>query len=252
MSEWCKALGKASEKYDSQHRALRAILIKRLGLTAAAGLPDSEGWVLVQGDGEEEQAEPAETSAAALDWSTIGYHAASMALAAGLLGPPPSSTAEQADEPSALQDARAACIAFIKTHLSSCFPNDRSAPRAANPSCANPKLYTPYYATFSFPALIEYGELEWVLGQYRSAWGWASTQSSTWLEVFDPRWEKVHSWSGCPTWQLSVYTLGLSPRYDVGPRHFDLRLYTAASLGAGPVSGRCARVLPCACARTVL
>ena len=250
MSEWCKALGKASEKYDSQHRALRAILIKRLGLTAAAGLPDSEGWVLVQGDGEEEQAEPAETSAA--DWASIGYHASSMALAAGLLGPPPSSTAEQADEPSALQDARAACIAFIKTHLSSCFPNDRSAPRAANPSCANPKLYTPYYATFSFPALIEYGELEWVLGQYRSAWGWASTQSSTWLEVFDPRWEKVHSWSGCPTWQLSVYTLGLSPRYDVGPRHFDLRLYTAASLGAGPVSGRCARVLPCACARTVL
>jgi hypothetical protein len=67
-------------------------------------------------------------------------------------------------------------------------------------------------------------------GRYRSAWGWAATQASTWLEVFDPRWEKVHSWSGCPTWQLSKYTLGLTPRYDVGPRHFDLKLFVAASL----------------------
>ena len=28
-------------------------------------------------------------------------------------------------------------------------------------------------------------------------------QASTWVEVFDPRWEVVHSWGGCPTWQLS-------------------------------------------------
>ena len=85
--------------------------------------------------------------------------------------------------------------------------------------------------------MIENGELEWVLAQYRGAWGWAATQSSTWLEVFDPRWEKVHSWSGCPTWQLSRFTLGLSPRYDVAPRHFDLELFTASTLFTGDGDG---------------
>jgi hypothetical protein len=39
-----------------------------------------------------------------------------------------------------------------------------------------------------------------------------------------------------------VYTLGLEPRYDVGPRHYDLQLYVAESLlSGGAISGR----VPC-------
>lgn len=43
----------------------------------------------------------------------------------------------------------------------------------------------------------------------------------------------VHSWGGCPTWQLSKYFLGLTPRFDVGPRHFDLSLHVGAGSGGG-------------------
>ncbi len=263
MVEWCTVLAEDGTKYRATHDEVSTALKKRLVVLAKqqqgqdlAGTgegnamdsnQDDDGWVVVEHDAA--HAEPLQADLdldlelAGLDWSLIGYHAASMALSAGLLGPPAwqQDGAEQAGAGS-LTASQAACIGFIQSHLSSCFPNDRSAPRAANPSCANPKLYTPYYATFSFPPMIQYGQLEWVLDQYRSAWGWAATQSSTWLEVFDPRWEKVHSWSGCPTWQLSVYTLGLAPRYDVGPRHYDLQLYLAESLlSSGAVSGH----VPC-------
>lgn len=247
MVSWCAALGEDGKKYAAMHDAVSKALAARLkdnckGDATADG-DSNDGWVVVEQEEEEEEpVEEAQVQAkgeaapvidlAGLDWATIGYHAASVALAAGLLGPPPSSSS------SVRTAAQSDCIAFIKAHLSGCFPNDRSAPRAANPSCANPKLYTPYYATFSFPAMVAYGELDWVLGQYRSAWGWAATQSSTWLEVFDGRWEKVHSWSGCPTWQLTQYTLGLAPRYDIAPRHFDLKMYAAESLLKGPVAGR--------------
>jgi hypothetical protein len=47
---------------------------------------------------------------------------------------------------------------------------------------------------------------------------------TTWLEVFDTRWSHCHQWSGCPTWQLSRYLLGLHPRFDLGVAHFDFRL----------------------------
>jgi len=68
------------------------------------------------------------------------------------------------------------------------------------------------------------------LDNYRKAWGWALSQSSTWLEVFDVRWEAVHSWGGCPTWQLSKFCLGLSPSFDVGQRHFVLDLRAGHTL----------------------
>jgi hypothetical protein len=48
--------------------------------------------------------------------------------------------------------------------------------------------------------------------------------------VFDVRWEAVHSWGGCPTWQLSRYCLGLAPRFDVGQRHFALDLHVGTVL----------------------
>lgn len=262
MVEWCAIVAEDGTKYRMTHNTVSVALTKRLAQLAkqqkALSSHDEEfaldcnqdgGWVVVEHDEAREQQESLGPSVnmdldlEGLEWSSIGYHAASMALSAGLLGPPPAlAPVEQQDGDTRLTAAQAACIHFIQSHLSSCFPNDRSAPRAANPSCANPKLYTPYYATFSFPPMIRYGQLEWVLDQYRSAWGWAATQSSTWLEVFDPRWEKVHSWSGCPTWQLSAFTLGLVPRYDIGPRHYDLQLYVATSLlSTGGVSGR----VPC-------
>jgi len=65
------------------------------------------------------------------------------------------------------------------------------------------------------------------------AWGWALSQSSTWLEVFDPRWEAVHSWGGCPTWQLSRFCLGLAPRFELGARYFEVDLHVGSSAAAG-------------------
>jgi hypothetical protein len=74
------------------------------------------------------------------------------------------------------------------------------------------RFYTPYFQTFAFDALFQAGEADYCVEQYQVAWGWALEQSSTWLEVFDARWEVVHSWSSCPTWQLSRFFLGLAPR----------------------------------------
>ena len=59
------------------------------------------------------------------------------------------------------------------------------------------------------------------MGQYRSCWGWLAEQDNTWLEVFDDRWSHCHDWSGCPTWQLSRYVLGLRPRFDLGKNFFE-------------------------------
>ena len=47
---------------------------------------------------------------------------------------------------------------------------------------------------------------------------------TTWIEVFDTRWSHCHQWSGCPTWQLSRYGLGLHPRFDLGAADYDFRL----------------------------
>lgn len=117
-------------------------------------------------------------------------------------------------------DERAA-VAALKAHLLRCFPNDPSAPRLSDPSAANPRLITPYFAHFAFPPLIERGELPFVLSQYKKCWGWALTiEDGTWLEVFDPRWSHCHQWAGCPTWQLSEALLGLRPCFDQGKNHF--------------------------------
>ena len=67
--------------------------------------------------------------------------------------------------------------------------------------------------------------MEFVLDQYRRCWGWALGDGrTTWLEVFDTRWSHCHQWSGCPTWQLSRYVLGLQPRYDLGQGHYALTI----------------------------
>lgn len=51
---------------------------------------------------------------------------------------------------------------------------------------------------------------------------------------------QVHSWGGCPTWQLSHFCLGLAPRFDIGPRHFTLALHVGTMLlgASGTVPAR--------------
>ncbi len=142
-------------------------------------------------------------------WPRIGYHTAVLALASGLVP----------------KDAESACVGFIKAHTLGCFPNNREAPRNASPSVASRRLITPYFAHYALPLLIERGEMDFVLDQYRSCWGWALKDGrTTWVEVFDTRWTHCHQWAGCPTWQLSRYVLGLHPRFDLGKNHFVLGL----------------------------
>lgn len=105
-------------------------------------------------------------------------------------------------------------VAYIKAHILRCFPNDSSAPRLGGPEQDNERIITPYFAHYSFPFLIENGEMEFVLDQYRKCWGWALGDGrTTWLEVFDIRWSHCHQWAGCPTWQLTRYVLGVSSSF---------------------------------------
>jgi hypothetical protein len=159
----------------------------------------------------------------------LGMHAAALVLRSGLLDGAP------------LAAARAATQAYIKAQLSACFPIAKSAARLSDPSKRSANgFYTPYFQTFTFEGLFKAGDADWCIAQYKEAWGWALTQSSTWLEVFDVRWEAVHSWGGCPTWQLSRFLLGFAPRLDIGPRHFALDLHVGSTLpgASGAVPAR--------------
>ena len=150
---------------------------------------------------------------AAGKWDQIGYHRAVLGLRLGFF-------TEQVER---------GCVDFIKSHILRCFPNDPSAPRSSDPGVGDPRLITPYFAHYAFPELIERGEMDFVLDQYRKCWGWALEEGrTTWVEVFDTRWTHCHQWAGCPTWQLSRYVLGLYPRYDLGERHYALSLETGS------------------------
>lgn len=143
-------------------------------------------------------------------WPRIGYHRAALGLRLGFF--------KDASE--------SACVDFLKAHILSCFPNDPQAPRLSDPAANNPRLITPYFGHFVMPLLIERGEMDFVLDQYRKCWGWALEDGrTTWLEVFDTRWSHCHQWAGCPTWQLSRYALGLQLRQDLGPNHLVLALH---------------------------
>ena len=142
-------------------------------------------------------------------WENVGYQAASLALLADLV---PSNQVT-------------ACISRMKEHLMNCFPNNPNGPRLSDPSVSDEHLMTPYFQHFAFAALLNHGETDFVLNQYRKCWGWALGDGrTTWLEVFDIRWSHCHEWSGCPTWQLSRYILGLRPRFDLGALVFDLNI----------------------------
>jgi hypothetical protein len=138
----------------------------------------------------------------------LGYHCATLAMHLGLIS----------DE--------SGCLDFLIRHLEHCFPNDPSAPRNDDPTGFNARLISPYFAHYVMPLFIERGRMDFVLEQYRKCWGESMLAGgrTTWIEVFDTRWSHCHQWSGCPTWQLSRYVLGLHPRFDAGPAHFDFRL----------------------------
>ncbi len=135
------------------------------------------------------------------DWQEFGYHRSVLAMREGLI-------------PS---ERIAPCIGAIKEHILNCFPNNPAAPRLSDPSVQSTQLITPYFANFAMPVLIENGEFDFVLDQYRTCWGWALNQGlTTTPEVFDLRWSHCHAWSAAPTWQLTKYALGLSPAFDEG------------------------------------
>ncbi len=144
------------------------------------------------------------------DWAKIGFHSAALALGSGLLRQP---------------KRQAACATYIKQHILSCFPNRTDAPRLYDTTVEASQLITPFFMHHVFPALIEHGEMKFVLDQFRVCWGhWLEIGLTTWPEVFDLRWSHCHQWSACPTWLLSRYALGLHPRFDLGQDHYDLRL----------------------------
>lgn len=143
-------------------------------------------------------------------WSRIGYHRAVLGLREGFFH----------------GNQVKACVQYIMEHMLKCFPNNPKAPRLSDPGANNPMLITPYFGHYAMPVLIRNGEMNFVLDQYRKCWGWMlGDDRTTWLEVFDTRWSHCHQWSGCPTWQMSRFLLGLQPRYDLGDRNFELCLY---------------------------
>ena len=142
-------------------------------------------------------------------WDQIGYHGVVLAFRSGLIP----------------VGQRAAAIRFLKAHLMACFPNNAAAPRLSNPDVQSHQLITPYFSYYAFPPLIESGEMDFVLEQYRTCWGWALDQGlTTQPEVFDLNWSHCHVWASSPTAQLTQYVLGLQACYARGHRHFDLRL----------------------------
>lgn len=142
-------------------------------------------------------------------WEKIGYHCTVLGLRFGFLK----------------GEAERGGLEFVKKHMLRCFPNDPRAPRLGSPEMSEGRLITPYFGHYALPELIRRGQMDFVLGQYRTCWGWMLEDGrTTWVEVFDTRWSHCHQWAGCPTWQLSQYGLGLHPRFDLGKNHFVFNL----------------------------
>ena len=149
------------------------------------------------------------------DWPAVGYHSAALAMMLGLV------------------EDETACLDHLAAHLLDCFPNNPQAPRNESPLDFNARLITPYFAHFVFPLFFERGRTDFVLDQYRTCWGWLLEDGRTTLpEVFDTRWSHCHQWSGCPTWQMSRYLLGLRPRLDLAADTFEFCLAPGSLAGA--------------------
>lgn len=138
-------------------------------------------------------------------WEAYGYHASVLALQCGLI------------EESSKKDA----VASIKQFILSCFPNDPAAPRLYSVTVESRQVLTPYFLHFTYPVLVANGEIDFVLDQIRSCWGWMLDQGwTTWAEMFDPRWSHCHHWAATPTWLLTRCLLGLTPSFDRGRGYF--------------------------------
>jgi hypothetical protein len=137
--------------------------------------------------------------------SDLGFHVAALALGEGLFDVESSSEA----------------VAAVKAHILDCFPNNPQAPRLESVHVRSSRLITPYFLNFVLPTLIHLGEEDFVYDTIRTCWGWMlDAGATTWYEVFDRRWSHCHQWSGCPTWLLTRFALGLSPCLDKQPHRF--------------------------------
>lgn len=129
-------------------------------------------------------------------WKAIGYHATVLALRAGFF---------EGDEERQAVEA-------IKAHMMDCFPNNPGAPRLHNPQTNDRRLITPYFAFYAFPPLVERGEMDFVLDQIRTCWGWAMEEGrTTMVEVFATKWTHCHVWACSPSWVLTRHVLGAWP-----------------------------------------
>jgi hypothetical protein len=136
-------------------------------------------------------------------------------------------------EPKFPKDNLRHVVSRLKQHMMQCFPNDANAPMLSDPSAATPRTITPFFGHFALSALLEQGEDDFVLEQFRNCWGWMLEDGrTTCLEVFDTRWSHCHAWSTCPTWQLSQYMLGMRRRFDWGENHFSFNLHVGSLQGA--------------------
>lgn len=196
MGRWCSLIGKNDERIRFEQKE------HRIRTLLAEWLADA-------------------SLTSPMAWKKVGFHCSVLALSLGLI--------EKEKAPP--------CVDAIKAHILDCFPNNPEAPRLSDPSVADRRIITPYFSHYAFPLLIERGEMDFVLDQYRTCWGWMLEEDrTTWVEVFDPRWSHCHQWSGCPTWQLSRYCLGLHPRFDLGSGHYQLGLRPGSlSSGQGKV-----------------
>jgi hypothetical protein len=74
----------------------------------------------------------------------------------------------------------------VKAKIMSFFPNAAGAPRLSSPSKRSVSgFYTPYFSTFSFEGLFEAGEADFCVNQFELAWGWALTQVSPLVPLFN-------------------------------------------------------------------
>lgn len=185
--------------FETRFKTEQGLFVKTIPLTAAnAAATGSLQAVIPPGAGS--AAHPSADS-------EPGYHANVLALCFGLHE----------------GESKRLAIELVKSHMLRCYPNDPEAPRLAHPSANSDRLITPNFAHFSLQALWEAGEVDFVLDQYRTCWGWMLDQgATTCLEVFDTRWSHCHAWSCPPTWQLSRYALGLVPDQDHGPDAYRL------------------------------
>jgi hypothetical protein len=142
-------------------------------------------------------------------WEGLGYHCTVFALRDGLVPP----------------DSVESALAILRAHISAAFPNQANAPKLADPGVSSDQIITPYFSFFAFPPLIEHGQMDFVLNQYRSCWGWALRQGlTTQPEVFDLGWSHSHVWGASPTAQLSQYVLGLTPCFGERPGLYRISL----------------------------